>query len=213
MAAITCIYKSVTLQAGETFVIPPGGELIGVSDAAAIVSSCDEEIPENEEVCYMFQFVFSGEDAMDEGCDRKLESISFDNIKVDFDTALTCMCGTIGPCGYATMCDEVWNKLQASSIGPLIKGMASGVNEWNAGDQWTLILKMPNIFTNIIATFGDANNFTGEGNNVNSKVTSIAKIVDCSLGDAVFSYTTSGNSGQYYKFGRGVFGNYQLFNY
>ena len=61
-------------------------------------------------------------------------------------------------------------------------------------------IKMPNIFTNIIATFGDANNFTGEGNNVNSKVTSIAKIVDCSLGDAVFSYTTSGNSGQYYKF-------------
>ena len=58
-----------------------------------------------------FNLVFSGEDAMDEGCDRKLESISFDNIKVDFDTALTCMCGTIGPCGYATMCDEVWNKL------------------------------------------------------------------------------------------------------
>lgn len=70
MAGTTCIYKSVTLQAGETFVIPPGGELIGASNETAIVSSCDEEFNLEEIQCYGFLL---GGNERDGGLDQYLE--------------------------------------------------------------------------------------------------------------------------------------------
>lgn len=58
MAATTpCIYKSVTLQAGETFVLPPGAELISASSATAITSSCGDDIPVEETKCYKIRWV------------------------------------------------------------------------------------------------------------------------------------------------------------
>lgn len=51
----TCIYKSVTLQQGETFVLPPGAELIGSTNESAITSSCDEEFDLEEIQCYTIQ--------------------------------------------------------------------------------------------------------------------------------------------------------------
>jgi len=58
MAATSCIYKSVTMSAGETFVLPPGAELVSVSDIAALTSSCPEEFPTEELKCYRIAWVF-----------------------------------------------------------------------------------------------------------------------------------------------------------
>lgn len=53
MASSTnCIYKTVTLQAGEQFNLPPGAVIIGSSDSSAFTSTCP--IPDGEEaICYV----------------------------------------------------------------------------------------------------------------------------------------------------------------
>ncbi len=57
MAGINCIYKSVTMSAGETFVLPPGAELISVSDIGAVTSSCPDPLPNVEMKCWKIRWV------------------------------------------------------------------------------------------------------------------------------------------------------------
>jgi hypothetical protein len=60
MAAETpCIYKSVTMSAGETFVLPPGAEIISVSDLGAITNSCPDPLPTEELSCYRISWVLN----------------------------------------------------------------------------------------------------------------------------------------------------------
>ena len=49
-----CIYRSVNLQAGESFTLPPGAEIVSATDINAITSTCP--IPDNLESleCYVF---------------------------------------------------------------------------------------------------------------------------------------------------------------
>ena len=55
MAIVNCIYRAVTLQAGESFVLPPGAELLGVSDIGNITSTCNTDNLE-EALCYTMEF-------------------------------------------------------------------------------------------------------------------------------------------------------------
>ena len=59
MASQNCIYKAVTMKAGEVFVLPPGAELISVTDANAVTSSCSDNLPEAELKCYRVAWVFN----------------------------------------------------------------------------------------------------------------------------------------------------------
>lgn len=59
MASTNCIYKSVTLTAGETFVLPPGAELISASDSNAITNSCGTEIPNVPIKCWRIAYVLN----------------------------------------------------------------------------------------------------------------------------------------------------------
>ncbi len=52
-----CKYRSVTLAAGETYVLPPGAEIVSVSDLGALTSSCDEDFPTEELKCYTIAWV------------------------------------------------------------------------------------------------------------------------------------------------------------
>lgn len=52
-----CIYKTVTLQAGEKFVLPPGAEIVSVSDTGAVESDCTADLPEAEMKCYRIRWV------------------------------------------------------------------------------------------------------------------------------------------------------------
>lgn len=56
-AAVPCIYKSITMTAGETFVLPPGAEIISVSDIGAITNSCPDPLPIEELKCYRIAWV------------------------------------------------------------------------------------------------------------------------------------------------------------
>jgi len=57
MASTNCIYKSVTMQAGETFVLPPGAVLISAS-SANVTSSCGD-IPIVEQKCWKIRWVLN----------------------------------------------------------------------------------------------------------------------------------------------------------
>lgn len=52
MAATTIFYRSITLQPGEQFTLPPNAELIGATNSGALESTCT--IPELEDLaCYV----------------------------------------------------------------------------------------------------------------------------------------------------------------
>src|SRR6188768_2568101 len=55
--AETCVYKAITMVAGETFVLPPGAVLIGTTDSGAVTSSCPAPIPDTDLKCYVIQYV------------------------------------------------------------------------------------------------------------------------------------------------------------
>lgn len=52
-----CKYKSVTMTAGEVFVLPPGAEVISVSDLGAVTSSCPDPLPTEEMLCYRIAWI------------------------------------------------------------------------------------------------------------------------------------------------------------
>lgn len=54
---IPCKYKSITMTAGETFVLPPGAEIISVSDLTAVTNSCPDPLPTEELLCYRITWV------------------------------------------------------------------------------------------------------------------------------------------------------------
>lgn len=59
MASVTppCIYKSVTLAAGEQFTLPPGAEIVSASAGLdSIKSTCALPDTLEEPVCYKFRF-------------------------------------------------------------------------------------------------------------------------------------------------------------
>jgi len=59
MASVTtpCVYKSITLAAGEQFTLPPGAELVASSAGiAAVKSTCALPDTLEEPVCYKFKF-------------------------------------------------------------------------------------------------------------------------------------------------------------
>lgn len=60
---MSCIIKSVTLQANETFVLPPGAELIAATDVNLITVSPVECAPtDNLETLKCYAFRFSGQE-------------------------------------------------------------------------------------------------------------------------------------------------------
>lgn len=60
MAAITenCIYRSVTMVTGETFVLPPGAAVISTSDNTLVTSSCGE-LAVAQTKCYRMHWVMN----------------------------------------------------------------------------------------------------------------------------------------------------------
>lgn len=55
-----CIYKTVDLIAGEKFVLPPGAEIVSVSDESLIESTCPDTIfPVSEKKCYIMAWTLN----------------------------------------------------------------------------------------------------------------------------------------------------------
>lgn len=54
-----CIIKTITLSTGEVFVLPPGAEVVYVSDTNAVTSSCEEDLPTEDLLCYQLSWAIT----------------------------------------------------------------------------------------------------------------------------------------------------------
>jgi len=79
----TCVpnYQSITLQAGNKFILPPGATIISVSDVTKIQSDCADLTNIEEPVCYAVSF--SGvENTETETENWEYANFKFDGIKI-----------------------------------------------------------------------------------------------------------------------------------
>jgi hypothetical protein len=63
--ATNCIYRSVSLQVGESFTLPPGAEIVSATDLNSITSTCP--LPDNLEALECYIFVLLAADPISSG--------------------------------------------------------------------------------------------------------------------------------------------------
>jgi hypothetical protein len=95
--ASNCIYRSVSLQAGESFTLPPGAEIVSATDINAITSTCP--IPDNLESleCYIIVLLANVDNLTQtyvwEGCGNDcnayMTSITVGGVTYTFPSAFT----------------------------------------------------------------------------------------------------------------------------
>ena len=75
--ATPCIYKSITLQPGESFTLPPGAILLGATDSTALTSNNGCLNLDNLETPQCYYFRFSGADEDDPGRTENWDQSNF----------------------------------------------------------------------------------------------------------------------------------------
>ena len=65
MASVPCTYQSITLQTGQSFVLPPGATIIGVSDVALLTSENDCANFDNLEEYACYALVLTADQGQD----------------------------------------------------------------------------------------------------------------------------------------------------
>lgn len=81
----TLVTRSITLQPGECFTLPSGGEIIYIDNPSLITSDC--EVPQEFDVrCYRFAFESSYGD--NPQSDSEILSIIVDGVETSFATAV-----------------------------------------------------------------------------------------------------------------------------
>lgn len=92
--ADNCIYKSVTLQAGESFTLPPGAQIISASNVGALTSTCPIPTDLEQPACYIAIIPWinntnDNDDYWELDSDVSYFSgIYLNNIKTNFDTSV-----------------------------------------------------------------------------------------------------------------------------
>lgn len=179
---IPCITKSVTLAAGEQFILPPNSEVIFTTDSTVITATndCVTFPPTPPIVCYTFDTLIGnpGGDVSGDSCDQHWESFTYAGITVGFNTGSTGICGPYG--NVVGTSGEVWSALKGNAaIGPLIVGVAAAMEPWSGGDQYGVKVRMYDLGigppTMVIRDGNNANPYDG----ANSAVTAVGRIIDC----------------------------------
>lgn len=165
----TCIYKSITLQAGEVFSLPPNAELLYVSDTDNVISSCDDELPNVQTQCYVFRTPMSGTD-VDESQEFFLTSFKFDNLVININpgygsglgTCVTSSDGVEGPQEFIErLANNIWGQLPNIPNAGIILGVKTryqNANTQPSGDIVEITINIPKIFTTVLMTINDADN-------------------------------------------------------
>lgn len=159
-----CIYKTISLQDGEVFVVPPGAELLYVSDTNAVVSSCDQEIPDVSSTCYRFEVPMSGTD-IDDPIEFFITQILFDDLGLIINPAFGYGLGSLitsnaeTPQGYVDrLADNLWGQLTLMTNN-IVLGLRIVYQNLNvSGDIVQIMLNIPDIFTEVKIRVVDSNN-------------------------------------------------------
>lgn len=135
---MSCIIKSVTLQANETFVLPPGAELIAATDVNLITVSPVECAPtDNLETLKCYAFRFSGQ--MDHSGSPRKENWE-------------------GPGDSNFIVSGI-------TVNDIYYPFSSSIEAWQNSTSWSTalnsIVQFSGIFTNITSVFGYDSTFLG----------------------------------------------------
>ena len=165
----TCIYKSISLQNGEIFSLPPGAELLYVSDTDNVISSCDDELPNVQTQCYVFRPPMAGTD-VDESQEFFLTSFKFDNLVININPGYGSGLGTCvtSAAGVETnqefverLANNIWGQLPNIPNAGIILGVKTRYQDADtqpSGDIVEITINIPKIFTNVLMTISDVNN-------------------------------------------------------
>lgn len=127
MAGTTTIYKSVTLEPGEQFTLPPNSELIGASAPEQLDSTCD--LPTLEELgCYAFTIGLNPEEGAaseifeaDNNSNIYISGIKVGNTSYSFSSPVT----SAVPTGLIDLVDLA-NKINTAGAGEVLLNVSTG---------------------------------------------------------------------------------------
>lgn len=164
----TCIYKSISLQNGEVFSLPPGAELLYVSDTDNVISSCDDELPNVQTQCYVFRTPMAGTD-VDGPIENFVTAFKFDNLVININPGYgsglgTCVTsvGVEGPQEFIErLANNIWGQLPNIPNAGIILGVKTRYQDADtqpSGDIVEITINIPKIFTTVLMTINDADN-------------------------------------------------------
>lgn len=149
MALETCIYKTVTLAAGETFNLPAGAELVFVD--GTVTSDC-ADIPETTLVCYDFNMPVAGF-SFTSSEQHLITAIIINDTRIELDSTYGTNGTDTGGVGFESGADfterlanNIWNQLAFVTNGALVVGLGVELID-DSQDTVNIKLAVPNSFT------------------------------------------------------------------
>lgn len=164
---MSCSYQTVTLTTGQQFVLPPGAELIYVSDPAAYTSDADcAPAPTAGVTCYRFRAIFPGAD-VDGSIEDFVTGFILDDIQISINPFYT----VYGALGTSTgsnntesaqdyvdrLGQNIWYQLSSVTNGSVIFGVKVTYTDadTSGGDMTDIFISIPDVFTNVLMTLVD----------------------------------------------------------
>lgn len=162
-----CIYKTITLAAGEDFSLPGDAEVLYVSDPASVTYSCGD-LPITETTCWTFNVPLPGAD-VDGSLEFWVTGFQLDNMQININRNYAnygSLGTTVGsnnsetPSGYVQrLCSNIWYQLSGVTNGGTILGMTVAYCDADSsgGDLVSIIVHVPDVFTDVRLLMVDTN--------------------------------------------------------
>ncbi len=177
----TCIKKSITLLAGEPFILPPGATLLGSTDSSAFTSDCT--IPEDLEELQCYAFVFGN--AQTEGSNDQIfeaggtpaVGLQYNNTYYAFPTEFP----ADGSTGYYDI-NGIIAAINGTSAGTIIFEASTGMHD--GGDEgvmsFIVFKSLPSMIQDLSIRFTTSNSseFDGELLYFNIPANAYANVAD-----------------------------------
>ena len=159
MATVSpCVYKTITLSAGEDFSLPANAEVLYISDNSLVSYSCGD-LPITDTTCWRFRMPMGGQDIDSSSPEFYVTGFKFDNLDITINPNYF-VYGALGTCVESTnaetaqgfvdrLCYNMWYQLATVANGPTILGMTVAYvdADTSGGDILEIILHVPDVFT------------------------------------------------------------------
>lgn len=191
-----CVYKTVTLEPGESYSIPSNAEILYISDTTNLSYDCGE-FPDTETTCWRFRTPMAGADVDPVDGAFFVTGFQFDNLKIAIAPNFV-LYGALGTCVESNnsespqqfvdrLCYNMWYQLPNVNNGAVILGMTVAYvdADTSGGDIVEIIVHVPDVFTNVVLDLIDTNS-----QGVNFQV--VGKSGDCENPESTDAHRTMG---------------------
>ena len=163
-----CVYKTVTLEPGESYSIPSNAEILYISDTSRLSYDCGD-LPTTDTTCWKFRTPMAGVDVDPADGAFYVTGFQFDNLKIEVAPNYI-LYGALGTCVESDntespqqfvdrLCYNIWYQFPNVNNGAVILGMTTFYcdADESGGDIVEIIVHVPNVFTNAILNLVDDN--------------------------------------------------------